>query len=146
MWRLRLSAFLLLFVSDAVIQVRSCVHTLDYNIGRTGLQSCSIFRVLHSLPSTIYIMLKVKLERRRRVRNFEDVFDTNMLMNALFIDTAITIPRNGTYTPWQQEILPFEVAAPTQIQVFCVLFAPEAQENFQFSSSDCSTETLFYGV
>ena len=67
-------------------------------------------------------------------------------MNALFIDTAITLTRSGTYTPYQQEILPVEAAAPAQIQAVSVLFAPEARENFQFSSSDCSTETLFYGV
>ena len=30
---------------------------------------------------------------------FGDVFGTNLFMNALFIDTAITITRSGTYTP-----------------------------------------------
>ena len=34
--------------------------------------------------------------------------------------------------------MPFEAAAPALIQAFCVLFAPEAQENFQFLSSDFS--------
>ena len=83
-------------------------------------------------------MSKVLLERRRRERNFGDIFVANLPMNALFIGTAITITRNGTYRPCQREILPFEAAAPAQIQAFCVLFAPEAQENFQFLSSDFS--------
>ena len=91
-------------------------------------------------------MLTVLLKRRRRKRNFNDNFGTNLLINASFIGTTTTITRSGTHTPYQQEILPFEAAAPAQIQAVCVLSAPEARENFQFSSSDCSTETLFYGV
>ena len=91
-------------------------------------------------------MLTVLLKRRRRKRNFNDNFGTNLLINASFTGTTTTITRSGTYTPYQQEILPVEAAAPAQIQAVSVLFAPEARENFQFSSSDCSTETLFYGV
>ena len=80
------------------------------------------------------LMLKAFLKRRRRQRNFDDNFGTNLPTNAIFIGTAITITRFGTYTPWQQEILPFQAAAPAtaQIPAFYMLFAPETQENVQF--------------